>query len=53
MVRYRVIYIVEEDSFGFKYNDARIIESDSQLSRSEIARLLNIDKDNIIKIDLL
>ena len=53
MVRYRVIFTVDDDAFGFKYNDVRIIESDSPMSRSEIASRLNINKDSIVKIDLL
>ena len=52
MVRYRVTYIVEE-SFGCKFNQTVVIESEIAISRKEIASKLGIDLDSIIDIEVI
>lgn len=52
MIRYRVIY-ADNSAFGVCWNQTQIVESDSPISRKEIASRLNIDINNIVKIDVL
>jgi hypothetical protein len=52
MVRYRVTHIVEE-SFGCKFNQTLVIESEIAISRKEIASKLSIDIDSIINIEVI
>lgn len=52
MVRYRVTYITEE-SFGCKFNQTMVIESEIAISRKEIASRLKIDIDSIVDIKVL